>query len=58
MEIKWNWDCDDEYFGEHLPADTLDREKYARYLYDVCCARGEDSNLVININAQWGAGKT
>ncbi|WP_339025440.1 KAP family P-loop NTPase fold protein [Leclercia pneumoniae] len=58
MKIKWNWNCDDEYFGEHLPADTLDREKYARYLYDVCCARGEDSNLVININAQWGAGKT
>lgn len=58
MEIEWSWDEDDEYLDEYLPADTLDREKYAKYLYEVCSARGENSNLVININAQWGAGKT
>ncbi|WP_420300309.1 KAP family P-loop NTPase fold protein [Enterobacter sp. BNK-8] len=58
MDIKWNWELDDEFLGEKLPADTLDRKKYAKYLYEICAARGEKSNLVININAEWGAGKT
>lgn len=58
MEIEWNWDRDDEYLGEKLPNDTLDRQKYASHLYGVCIARGKKSNLVLNINAEWGAGKT
>ncbi|HED3076162.1 TPA: NTPase KAP [Citrobacter amalonaticus] len=58
MDILWNWELDDEFLGEYLPKDTLDREKYAQYLYEICAARGEKSNLVININAEWGAGKT
>ncbi|MDO2431285.1 P-loop NTPase fold protein [Enterobacter bugandensis] len=58
MNIAWKWDNDDEFFGEKLPPDTLDRKKYARYLYEICSARGNSSNLVININAEWGAGKT
>lgn len=58
MEINWDWSTDTYYRREFLPADTLDRGKYAQYLYQVCAARGEKSNLVININAEWGAGKT
>ncbi|HFF1953852.1 TPA: P-loop NTPase fold protein, partial [Escherichia coli] len=58
MDIEWNWDQDDEFLGEKLPADTLDRKKYAKYLYEICAARGAKSNLVVNINAEWGAGKT
>lgn len=58
MNIIWEWDNNDELFGEKLPPDTLDRKKYAKYLYEICSARGSASNLVININAEWGAGKT
>lgn len=58
MDIEWNWNQDDEFLGEKLPADTLDRKKYAKYLYEICAARGAKSNLVVNINAEWGAGKT
>lgn len=58
MDIEWNWDFDDEFLGEKLPVDTLDRKKYAKYLYETCAARGGKSNLVVNINAEWGAGKT
>lgn len=58
MDIEWNWDQDDEFLGEKLPIDTLDRKKYAQYLYQISAARGEKSNLVINLNAEWGAGKT
>lgn len=55
---KWDWDKSSEFLGENLPADTLDRKKYASFLYEICAARGEKSNLVVNINAEWGAGKT
>ncbi|MBT1869355.1 KAP family NTPase [Enterobacter mori] len=58
MDLEWNWDKNTKYLNEHLPADTLERKKYAEFLYEVCAARGEKSNLVVNINAEWGAGKT
>lgn len=58
MDMNWDWRKDTNFQGEFLPADTLDREKYAKYLFQICAARGENSNLVININAEWGAGKT
>ncbi|HAS1075333.1 TPA: NTPase KAP [Enterobacter cloacae] len=58
MDIEWNWYDNTVFLGEYLPQDTLDRMKYANYLYDICAARGENSNLVVNINAEWGAGKT
>lgn len=56
--IKWDWDKNSEFLGESLPVDTLDRKKYAHFLYEICAARGDESNLVVNINAEWGAGKT
>ncbi|HCH0656785.1 TPA: NTPase KAP [Enterobacter asburiae] len=58
MDVEWKWDQDEEFLGEVLLADTLDRKKYAQYLYQISAARGEKSNLVINLNAEWGAGKT
>ncbi|MDY0417288.1 P-loop NTPase fold protein [Enterobacter sp. 170198] len=58
MDIEWNWAQSDHFLDEQFPADTLDREKYATYLYKICAARGEKSNLVVNINAEWGAGKS
>lgn len=27
MNIIWEWDNNDEFFGEKLPPDTLDRKK-------------------------------
>ncbi|MEB5959228.1 KAP family NTPase [Enterobacter sichuanensis] len=57
-DIDWGWDQDNKFINEVLPADTLDRQKYGKHLYDVCIAHGKTSNLVININAEWGAGKT
>ncbi len=56
--FEWSWCEGIDYLDEYLPADTLDREKYAKFLYEICAARGENSNLVVNINAEWGAGKT
>lgn len=58
MNIAWKWDEDTDFLGDYLPADTLDREKYANFLYKTCAARGDNSSLVVNVNAEWGAGKT
>ncbi|MBT1905105.1 KAP family P-loop NTPase fold protein [Enterobacter kobei] len=58
MDIEWNWDQANSFLNENLPADTLDRQRYGKHLYEVCIAHGKTSNLVININAGWGAGKT
>ncbi|WP_459175965.1 KAP family P-loop NTPase fold protein [Ewingella americana] len=56
--MNWDWSEKVEYLNETLPPDNLDRAKYAKFLYEVAAKRGETSNLVININAEWGAGKT
>lgn len=58
MSLNWDWSAEVEYLNEKLPPDNLDRAKYAKFLYEVAARRGETSNLVININAEWGAGKT
>lgn len=56
--MNWDWSKEVQYLNETLPPDNLDRAKYAKFLYEVAAKRGETSNLVININAEWGAGKT
>ncbi|KAA8727810.1 KAP family P-loop NTPase fold protein [Ewingella americana] len=56
--MNWDWSEEVQYLNETLPPDNLDRAKYAKFLYEVAAKRGETSNLVININAEWGAGKT
>ncbi|WP_145517479.1 KAP family P-loop NTPase fold protein [Yersinia mollaretii] len=40
------------------PADRLDRAKYAKFLTKFLIEKGKNENYVLNLNAQWGAGKT
>ncbi|CNJ78152.1 Predicted P-loop ATPase [Yersinia mollaretii] len=40
------------------PADRLDRAKYAEFLTKFLIEKGKNENYVLNLNAQWGAGKT
>ncbi|HHJ0099706.1 TPA: P-loop NTPase fold protein [Yersinia enterocolitica] len=40
------------------PSDRLDRAKYAEFLTNFLVEKGKNENYVLNLNAQWGAGKT
>lgn len=61
-EFDWRWDeqtifslnGEDEPFSE----DKLDRRMYAEYLYFYLENKGRTNNTVINLNAEWGAGKS
>ncbi|TMP07046.1 NTPase KAP [Pseudoalteromonas sp. S3178] len=53
--------------GEYFPADKLDRARYATFLSRLLAQEGFDlnrpegtqkKNYVLNLNAEWGAGKT
>ena len=49
--------------GEQFSSDNLDRAKYATYLTSLIKAKGGTnkdnlSNYVLNLDAEWGAGKT
>ena len=44
--------------GSEYPADKLDRAKYAEFLTNFLIEKGKSENYVLNLNAQWGAGKT
>lgn len=61
-EYNWNWDevttftLDDE--DEVLSNDKLNRRHYAEYLYYYLETKGRKNNTVINLNAEWGAGKS
>ncbi|MFP3374765.1 P-loop NTPase fold protein, partial [Pseudomonas sp. SIMBA_068] len=52
---------------EYFPADKLDRARYATFLSRLLAQEGYDEsrpdedkkkNYVLNLNAEWGAGKT
>ncbi|HHQ4691062.1 TPA: KAP family P-loop NTPase fold protein [Aeromonas veronii] len=43
---------------EILSADRLDRARYAEFLTNYLAAEGKQRNYVLNLNAEWGAGKT
>lgn len=43
---------------ERLSADRLERAQYARFLTNYLGAEGKQRNYVLNLNAEWGAGKT
>ena len=43
---------------EILSADRLDRARYAKFLTNYLAAEGKQRNYVLNLNAEWGAGKT
>jgi len=61
MDFNWNETktIDEQAFS----ADNLDRAKYATYLTSLIKAKGGTdksnlSNYVLNLDAEWGAGKT
>jgi len=41
-----------------FPVDTLERGKYAKFLHDYLVDNSSKNGYVLNLNAQWGAGKT
>ncbi|MEN9534653.1 MAG: hypothetical protein RIQ83_3877, partial [Pseudomonadota bacterium] len=43
---------------ESLSTDRLDRARYAEFLTNYLAAEGKQRNYVLNLNAEWGAGKT
>jgi hypothetical protein len=57
--VNFDWSSpykeDDEYT---LPVDTLQRSQYAEVLTSYLCERSKDRSYVLNINSQWGSGKT
>ena len=62
----FNWDDAVQWDGpgaiagseEILSADRLDRARYAEFLTNYLAAEGTQRNYVLNLNAEWGAGKT
>ncbi|QSR47654.1 KAP family P-loop NTPase fold protein [Aeromonas veronii] len=44
--------------GEELAGDRLERARYAEFLTNYLAAEGTQRNYVLNLNAEWGAGKT
>ncbi|MGL4352930.1 MAG: KAP family P-loop NTPase fold protein [Aeromonas popoffii] len=63
-QFKWDdavqWDGPGAIAGseESLSADRLDRARYAEFLTNYLVAEGKQRNYVLNLNAEWGAGKT
>ncbi|WP_417877286.1 KAP family P-loop NTPase fold protein [Vibrio sp.] len=62
-----NWDDDIIIDGNCLPADRLDRAKYAEFLTGMLASQGyfnapdgtqKKRNYVLNLNSEWGSGKT
>ncbi|MFK0665636.1 KAP family P-loop NTPase fold protein [Aeromonas salmonicida] len=43
---------------EELAGDRLERARYAEFLTNYLAAEGKQRNYVLNLNAEWGAGKT
>lgn len=62
FDMNWDWSKDIEITiegeKEILSSDRLERRKYAEYLYFNLREKGKENNTVINLNAEWGAGKT
>ncbi|MFM5679596.1 P-loop NTPase fold protein [Aeromonas veronii] len=61
----FNWDDAVKWDGpgaiagsEELAGDRLERARYADFLTNYLAAEGKQRNYVLNLNAEWGAGKT
>ncbi|WP_368195758.1 P-loop NTPase fold protein [Aeromonas sp. R2-2] len=62
----FNWDDAVQWAGpgaidgvvEKLAGDRLERARYAEFLTNYLAAEGKQRNYVLNLNAEWGAGKT
>lgn len=61
MDFDWSKSFSEEVEGElpdiHIGSDKLDRGKYAEFLTDFLSSL-DNQNYVMNLNAEWGAGKT
>ncbi|ELI6423580.1 NTPase KAP [Aeromonas veronii] len=62
---SFNWDDAVQWDGpgaiagsEELAGDRLERARYADFLTNYLAAEGKQRNYVLNLNAEWGAGKT
>ncbi|WP_122033608.1 P-loop NTPase fold protein [Aliivibrio sp. EL58] len=56
---RFNWEDNiTSTYGEILPADKLDRARYAEFITKFLIYENSDDGYVLNLNAQWGAGKT
>ncbi|MDM5127448.1 KAP family P-loop NTPase fold protein [Aeromonas salmonicida] len=56
--IVWNGPGTIEGVKDTLAGDRLDRARYAEFLTNYLAAEGKQRNYVLNLNAEWGAGKT
>ncbi|UTW48332.1 P-loop NTPase fold protein [Bacterioplanoides sp. SCSIO 12839] len=61
MDFDWSKPFSEAVEGElpdiHIGSDKLDRGKYAEFLTDFLSSL-DNQNYVMNLNAEWGAGKT
>ncbi|RZD22045.1 P-loop NTPase fold protein [Pseudoalteromonas sp. MEBiC 03485] len=66
-QFDWSGPTNPKTEGEFFPPDKLDRAKYASFLTNLLASEGFDEsrgfdsckrNYVLNLNAEWGAGKT
>lgn len=66
-QVVLNWSQGKNINDEFFPEDKLGREKYATFLTKLLASQGYDDqrtdgdkkrNYVLNLNAEWGAGKT
>ncbi|REE67500.1 KAP family P-loop NTPase fold protein [Pantoea ananatis] len=53
-ELTFNWSVP----VDGLPADSMDRSGHARFLTTLLLSKSEQGSYVLNLNAEWGAGKT
>lgn len=56
--IAWSGPGTIEGVQDTLAGDRLDRARYAEFLTNYLAAEGKQRNYVLNLNAEWGAGKT
>ncbi|MGL5217348.1 MAG: KAP family P-loop NTPase fold protein [Aeromonas hydrophila] len=56
--IAWSGPGTIEGVQDTLAGDRLDRARYAYFLTNHLAAEGKQRNYVLNLNAEWGAGKT
>ncbi|HDR2862948.1 TPA: hypothetical protein QCK11_002940 [Enterobacter asburiae] len=54
LELPFDWSEQ----VEDLPPDALERSEHARFLTSFLVDKGTNGNYVLNLDAQWGAGKT
>ncbi|WOQ15222.1 KAP family P-loop NTPase fold protein [Aeromonas media] len=56
--VSWDGPGAIEGGEEKLAGDRLERARYAEFLTNYLAAEGKERNYVLNLNAEWGAGKT